>query len=171
MTPIAGLFLAIIAGWIVREPRRAAATVILSYLAVAVAQTWAIGNGYGISPPDTVTLLSGEISCYVVQLAFLITTAAIAASLAVVRGGPGQAAFPSAPGTARPSRRPSAQQATSCSSRPGSPAPRPCVSTPRRWHPRPRAWPASGSASWVSWSRRGRRHGGQAAANQSAATR
>jgi hypothetical protein len=96
MTPIAGLFLAIIAGWIVREPRRAAATVILSYLAVAVAQTWAIGNGYGISPPDTVTLLSGEISCYVVQLAFLITTAAIAASLAVVRG-PGAGGLPVGP--------------------------------------------------------------------------
>jgi hypothetical protein len=86
MTPIAGFFLAIIAGWIVREPRRAPATVILTYLAVAVVQTWAIGNGYGISPPDTVTQLSGAISYYVVQLAFLITTAAIAASLAVVRG-------------------------------------------------------------------------------------
>jgi len=59
-------------------------------------QTWAIGNGYGISPPDTVTPLSGAIIYYVVQLAFLITTVAIAASLAVVRGGPG----------GRPSRRP-----------------------------------------------------------------
>ena len=79
-------------------------------------QTWAIGNGYGISPPDTVTPLSGAIIYYVVQLAFLITTAAIAASLAVVRGA--RAGGPSvAPGTARPSRRPSAQQATSCSSR------------------------------------------------------
>jgi hypothetical protein len=45
MTPIAGFFLAIIDGWIVREPRRTAATVILPYLAVAVVQTWAIGNG------------------------------------------------------------------------------------------------------------------------------
>jgi len=90
MTPIAGFFLAIIAGWIVREPRRAAATVILPYLAVAAVQTWGIANGYGISPPSTVTPLSGAISYYVVQLIFLVTTVAIAASLAVVldaRGG------------------------------------------------------------------------------------
>jgi len=36
MTPIAGFSLAVIAGRIVREPRRAAATVILPYLAVVV---------------------------------------------------------------------------------------------------------------------------------------
>lgn len=90
MTPIAGFFLAVIAGWIVHEPRRAAATVILPYLAVVVVQTWAIANGYGISPPDTVTPLSGAVSYYVVQLIFLVTSVAIAAALAVVlaaRGG------------------------------------------------------------------------------------
>ena len=85
MTPIAGFFLAIIAGWIVREPRRAAATVVLPYLAVVAVQTWAIANGYGVSPPDTVTPFSGAISYYVVQLIFGITTVAIAAELAVVR--------------------------------------------------------------------------------------
>lgn len=85
MTPIAGFFLAIIAGWIVREPRRAAATVILPYLAVVAVQTWAIADGYGVSPPDTVTPFSGAISYYVVQLIFLVTTIAIAASLAVLR--------------------------------------------------------------------------------------
>ena len=50
MTPIAGFFLAVIAGWIIREPRRAAATVILPYLAIVAVQSWAIANGYGISP-------------------------------------------------------------------------------------------------------------------------
>jgi hypothetical protein len=85
MTPIAGFFLAIIAGLIVREPRRAAATVILPYLAVVAVQTWALANGYGISPPDTVTPFSGAISYYVVQLIFGLTTVAIAAELAVVR--------------------------------------------------------------------------------------
>ena len=85
MTPLAGFFLAIIAGWIVREPRRAAATVILPYLAIVVVQTWGLAHGYGINPPDTVTPLSGAVSYYVVQLIFLITTVAIAASLAVVR--------------------------------------------------------------------------------------
>jgi hypothetical protein len=90
MTPIAGFFLAIVAGWIVREPRRAAATVVLPYLAVVAVQTWALANGYGINPPDTVTPLSGAVSYYVVQLIFLATSLAIAASLAVVlaaRGG------------------------------------------------------------------------------------
>src|ERR1700759_3721090 len=84
MTPIAGFFLAIIAGWIVREPRRAAATVVLPYLAIVAVQTWALANGYGISPPDTVTPFSGAISYYVVQLVFGLTTVAIAAELAAV---------------------------------------------------------------------------------------
>ena len=85
MTPIAGFFLAVIAGWIVREPRRAAATVVLPYLAIVAVQTWGLANGYGINPPDTVTPLSGAISYYVVQLVFGLTTVAIAAELAVVR--------------------------------------------------------------------------------------
>jgi hypothetical protein len=87
MTPIAGFFLAVIAGWIVREPRRAAATVILPYLAIVAVQSWDIANGYGISPPDTVTPFSGAISYWVVQLIFLITTVAIAAEISVLRAG------------------------------------------------------------------------------------
>jgi hypothetical protein len=74
VTPIAGFFLALIAGWIVREPRRAAATVVLPYLAVVVVQTWGLASGYGINPPSTVTPLSGAVSYYVVQLIFLVTT-------------------------------------------------------------------------------------------------
>ena len=85
MTPIAGFFIAIIAGWIVREPRRAAAIVIPPYLAVVAVQTWALADGYGISPPSTVTPLSGAGSYYLVQLIFGLTTVAIAAELAVVR--------------------------------------------------------------------------------------
>jgi hypothetical protein len=85
MTLIAAFFLAIIAGWIVREPRRAAATVVLPYLAMVAVQTWSLANGYGINPPDTVTPLSGAVSYYVVQLVFGLTTVAIAAELAVVR--------------------------------------------------------------------------------------
>jgi hypothetical protein len=85
MTVLAAFFLAILAGWIVREPRRAALTVILPYLAMVAVQTWGLANGYGINPPDTVTPFSGAISYYVVQLVFLLITAAIAAELAVVR--------------------------------------------------------------------------------------
>jgi hypothetical protein len=85
MTPIAGFFIAIIAGWIVAEPRRAAAAVVLPYLAVTAVQTWLLANNFGINPPSTVTPFSGAISYYVVQLIFFITTVAIAAELAVVR--------------------------------------------------------------------------------------
>ena len=85
MTPIAGFFLAVIAGWIIREPRRAAATVILPYLAIVAVQSWAIANGYGISPPDTVTPFSGAISYWAVQAVFGVTAVAIAAEVAVLR--------------------------------------------------------------------------------------
>jgi hypothetical protein len=87
MTPIAGFFLAIIAGWIVREPRKAAATVVLPYLAIVAVQSWGIASGYGISPPDTVTPFSGAVSYWVVQLIFGLTSVLIAAEVAVLRKG------------------------------------------------------------------------------------
>jgi hypothetical protein len=96
MTPIAGFFLAIIAGWIVREPRRAAATVVLPYLAIVAVQTWSLANGYGINPPDTVTPFSGAISYWVVQLVFGLVFMAIAAELAVLRA-PGRGPRPAVP--------------------------------------------------------------------------
>lgn len=85
MTPIAGFFLAVIAGWMVREPRRAAATVVLPYLAVMAVQTWYIANGYGTSPPDTVTPFSGAAGYWLVQAVFGLVALAIAAELAVLR--------------------------------------------------------------------------------------
>jgi hypothetical protein len=85
MTPIVGFFLAVIAGWIVREPLRAAAAVVLPYLAVMAVQTWVIANGYGISPPDAVTPLSGAVSYWVVQAVFGLLALAIAAEIAVLR--------------------------------------------------------------------------------------
>jgi len=93
MTVLATFFLAIIAGWIVREPRRAALTVILPYLAMVVVQTWGLANGYGINPPSTVTPFSGAISYYVVQVIVLLFAMAIAAELAVVRARAATPAF------------------------------------------------------------------------------
>src|SRR5271169_974503 len=58
MTPLAGFIAAIIAGWIVRDPRRAAATVVVPFLIVLAMQTWGIAAGYGVSPPSTVTPFS-----------------------------------------------------------------------------------------------------------------
>jgi hypothetical protein len=96
MTPIAGFFLAVIAGWIVREPRRAAGTVVLPYLAIVAVQTWALANGYGINPPDTVTPFSGAVSYWVVQAVFGLIAMAIAAELAFLRapGRGGRSALP-----------------------------------------------------------------------------
>ena len=89
MTPIVGFFLALIAGWFVRDPKRAAATVVIPYLAVTAVQTWDIANGYGISPPDTVTPLTmggnGSLPYYVVQLVFGLLATGIAAELAALR--------------------------------------------------------------------------------------
>lgn len=96
MTPIAGFFLAVIAGWIVREPRRAAATVVLPYLTIVAVQTWSLANGYGINPPSTVTPFSGAISYWVVQAVFGLIAMAIAAELAVLRA-PGRGGRPAVP--------------------------------------------------------------------------
>jgi len=96
MTPIAVFFLAVVAGWIVREPRRAAGTVVLPYLAIVAVQTWSLANGYGINPPDTVTPFSGAISYWVVQAIFGLIGMAIAAELAFLRA-PGRGARPAVP--------------------------------------------------------------------------
>jgi hypothetical protein len=138
---------------------------------VVVVQTWAIGNGYGISPPDTVTPLSGEISYYVVQLAFLVTTVAIAASLAVVRGAPA-GGLPVGPWYR------AAVAAAVCAT--GDLvllAAWLTDASPVRVHSSEVAPPAQGPGRHRAQPhgcrgpRRGRRHGDQAAANQSAATR
>ncbi len=85
MTPIAGFVLALIAGWLVPNPRRAAALVVIPYLAVLTVQTWGIAAGHGVSPPSTVTPLSGAISYYVFQAVFLALALGIAAELATLR--------------------------------------------------------------------------------------
>ena len=53
MTPLAGFVAAILAGWIIREPRRAAAAVLVPFLAVLAVQTWTLASGYGVNPPST----------------------------------------------------------------------------------------------------------------------
>jgi len=54
MTPLAGFVAAILAGWIVREPRRAAAAILVPFLAVLAVQTWTLADGHGDNPPSTV---------------------------------------------------------------------------------------------------------------------
>jgi TRAP-type C4-dicarboxylate transport system permease small subunit len=98
MTPIVGFFLALVAGWIVREPRRAAAVVVLPYLAVTAVQTWSLANGYGVNPPSTVTPLSGAWSYWAVQAVFGLLALLIAAEVGYLRapGRGGRAGLPQA---------------------------------------------------------------------------
>ena len=85
MTPLAGFVAAIIAGWIIRDPRRAAITATVPFLIVMIVQTLSIDAGDGHSPPSTVYPISGAISYYVVQAILLGFTLGIATELAAVR--------------------------------------------------------------------------------------
>lgn len=85
MTPIAGFVIAIIAGWIIRDPRRAAAAVVVPYLAVVAAQSWILASGRGVSPPSTVTGWPGLIGYWAVQAVFLALAIGIAAELSALR--------------------------------------------------------------------------------------
>src|SRR5580658_7642552 len=54
MTPLAGFVAAILAGWIIRDPRRAAAAILVPFLAVLGVQTWSLAAGHGDNPPSTI---------------------------------------------------------------------------------------------------------------------
>jgi hypothetical protein len=92
MTPLAGFIAAIIAGWFIRDGRRAAEAVIVPFLAVLALQTYGIGAGYGHSPPSTVTSYPGAFSYWVVQLIILAPVLFIAAGLGSLRSGKGRSA-------------------------------------------------------------------------------
>jgi len=81
MTPLAGFVVAVIAGWIIRDPRRAAAAVVVPFLAVLAAQTWVLASGHGDNPPSTVH----GISYWVFQAIFLVLALGITTQLAIVR--------------------------------------------------------------------------------------
>jgi hypothetical protein len=86
MTPLAGFVLAVIAGWITRDARRAAAIIILPFLAVTAMQTYGIAAGDGHSPPSTVWPLNGaSIPYYVVQLLIMAAVLGVGTLLGTVR--------------------------------------------------------------------------------------
>ena len=86
MTPLAGFVAAILAGWIIREPRRAAAAVLVPFLAVLGVQTWSLAAGHGSNPPSTIH----GVSYWVVQVIILAFALGIATQLAIVlRARPG----------------------------------------------------------------------------------
>jgi hypothetical protein len=89
MTPLAGLVIALIAGWIMRDARTAVAVAIVPFLAVTAGQTWGIADGRGISPPSTVWPVGPAISYYVVQVLILAVTLGVAAQLGALRARAG----------------------------------------------------------------------------------
>jgi hypothetical protein len=86
MTPLAGFVIAVIAAWIARDARRAAAIFVVPFLAVTAGQTWGIGAGRGVSPPSTVWPLGPAISYYVVQAIIMALAISVAIMLGAVRG-------------------------------------------------------------------------------------
>src|SRR5579864_6500053 len=88
MTPFAGFIIAIVAGWIVRDARRAAATVIVPWVAVLAAQTWIIAAGRAVSPPGTVSRLPQAVGYWAVQAVFLALALGIAWQLGALRARP-----------------------------------------------------------------------------------
>jgi hypothetical protein len=80
MTPLAGFVAAILAAWIIREPRRAAAAILVPFLAVLGVQTWNLAAGHGDNPPSTIH----GVSYWVVQAIILALALGITTQLAIV---------------------------------------------------------------------------------------
>jgi hypothetical protein len=80
MTPLAGFVAAILAGWIIREPRRAAAAILVPFLAVLAVQSWTLAAGHGDNPPSTIH----GVSYWVVQAIVLAFALGITTQLASV---------------------------------------------------------------------------------------
>ncbi|MGA8678894.1 MAG: hypothetical protein ABSB54_05765 [Acidimicrobiales bacterium] len=81
MTPIAGLIIAMIAGFMVANGRRAASVVLVPWLVVLAYQSWYIASGRAISPPSTVTQFPSTIGYWFVQVIILAPALGIAAQL------------------------------------------------------------------------------------------
>jgi hypothetical protein len=90
MTPLAGFVAAIIAAWIIREPRRSAAAILIPFLGVLAVQTWTLAAGRGHNPPST----PQGVSYWVFQAFFLLFALGLATQLAIIlrarSAGPGQ---------------------------------------------------------------------------------
>jgi hypothetical protein len=81
MTPIAGFVIAVLAGLMVSNGRRAASVVLVPWLVVLAYQSWYIAAGRAISPPSTVTQFPSAIGYWLVQVIILVPALGIAAQL------------------------------------------------------------------------------------------
>src|SRR5712692_9651861 len=63
---MAGFIIAIVAGWLVHDARKAAATVIIPWLGVVAVDAWLLAAGHDDSPPSTVNQFPQAISFWAV---------------------------------------------------------------------------------------------------------
>jgi hypothetical protein len=82
---MAGFIIAIAAGWLVHDARKAAATVVIPWLGALAVGTWLIAAGRDDSPPSTVSQFPQAIGFWTVQLVLLALLLGIAAMLGSLR--------------------------------------------------------------------------------------
>ena len=82
---MAGFIIAIVAGWLVHNARKAAATVVIPWLGVIAVGAWLIAAGRDDSPPSTVTHFPQAIGFWTVQVVLLGLQLGIAAMLGSLR--------------------------------------------------------------------------------------
>jgi hypothetical protein len=87
VTGVVGILLALVAGFLVVDRRRAIVVVVLPFLAVLAVQTWGIASGRAVSPPSTVNRFPDLVAYYVVQLIILGLALAIALEIVALRSG------------------------------------------------------------------------------------
>lgn len=93
MSPIIGLFIALIAGVVASKPRDVIALVIPPMLGATAAQSWYLGTGRGHNPASSTT---DSVSYYVVQVLIISAICGLAAAVCWirVRRGAGRRSLP-----------------------------------------------------------------------------
>jgi hypothetical protein len=96
MSPIIGLFIAIIAGLVATQPRAVIGIVVPPMLAATAAQSWYLGTGRGHNPASTTT---DSPAYWVVQVLIIIAICGVAAGVCWIRArrGARQRILPSGP--------------------------------------------------------------------------
>ena len=82
MSPIIGLFVAILAGWLAPHPRAAAVAVVPPMLGATAAQSWYLGTGRGHNGPGTTT---ASVGYWIVQALIIVAIGGVAAAICWVR--------------------------------------------------------------------------------------
>jgi hypothetical protein len=82
MTPIIGLLIAVVAGFVASSRREVLTGVIPPMLAVTAAQSWYLGSGRGHNPPATTT---DSPAYWIVQLVILALVSGVALGIYAIR--------------------------------------------------------------------------------------